>query len=146
MRATVSAGDGVSVIQALAGTGKTYIAGVLRQVYESAGHEVLGVAPTGRATRELAEEAGMPARTLDRLLLDIEQRGEQLPKCGVLIFDEAGMAATRPSSRLLQAAEQAGVKVIASGDPGQLASVQAGCWLAALGRELGAPRLTQVVR
>ncbi len=72
VRATVSTGDGVTVIQALAGTGKTYTAGVLREVYESAGYEVLGVAPTGRAARELTEEAGIPARTLERLLIDLE--------------------------------------------------------------------------
>ncbi len=146
VRAVSGSGHGVSVIQALAGTGKTYTAGVLRQVYESAGYTVLGVAPTGRAVRELAEEAGIPTRTLDRLLLDLEQLGDELPQNGVLVIDEAGMAATRPSARLLEAAEQTGVKVIAIGDPGQLASVQAGGWLGAVGRALGAQRLTEVMR
>ncbi len=80
VRAVSGSGEGVSVIQALAGTGKTYTAGVLRQVYESAGYRVLGVAPTGRAVRELAEEAGIPTRTLDRLLLDLEQLGDELPQ------------------------------------------------------------------
>ncbi|MGA2321552.1 MAG: MobF family relaxase [Solirubrobacteraceae bacterium] len=146
VRATVSSGHGVTVIQALAGTGKTYTAGVLRHVYESAGFQVLGVAPTGRAARELTEEAGVPARTLDRLLIDIEQLGDGLPQGCVLILDEAGMAATRSSSRVLQAVEHAGAKMIAIGDPGQLASVQAGGWLGAVGRELGVLRLTEVMR
>ncbi len=146
VHAVTGSGHGVSVIQALAGTGKTYTAGVLRQVYESAGYTVLGVAPTGRAVRELTEEAGIHTRTLDRLLLDIEQLGEELPEDSVLILDEAGMAATRPSARLLQAAERAGVKTIAIGDPGQLASVQAGGWLGAVGRTLGAQKLTEVMR
>lgn len=56
------------------------------------------------------------------------------------------MAGTRQSARLLEAAEREGVKVIAVGDPGQLASVQAGGWLAAIARELGAPRLIEVLR
>jgi hypothetical protein len=56
------------------------------------------------------------------------------------------MAATRPSARLLEAAERARVKVVAIGDPGQLASVQAGGWLGAVGRVLGAQRLTEVMR
>ena len=146
VRATVSAGHGVTVIQALAGTGKTYTAGVLREVYESAGFQVLGVAPTGRAARELSEQAGVASRTLERLLIDLEQLGEELPQECVLILDEAGMAATRSSARVLQAAEQAGAKVIAIGDPGQLGSVQAGGWLGAVGRELGALRLTEVMR
>ncbi len=146
VRAVSGSGHGVSVIRALAGTGKTYTAGVLRQVYESAGYTVLGVAPTGRAVRELAEEAGIPTRTLDRLLLDLEQLGDELPRGSVLILDEAGMAATRPTARLLEAAERAGAKVIAIGDPGQLASVQAGGWLGTVGRALGAQRLTEVMR
>jgi conjugative relaxase-like TrwC/TraI family protein len=146
VRGVTGSGHGVSVIQALAGTGKTYTAGVLRQVYESAGYTVLGVAPTGRAVRELAEEAGVPTRTLDRLLLDLEQLGDELPQNGVLILDEAGMAATRPTARLLEAAERARVKTVAIGDPGQLASVQAGGWLGAVGRAVGAQRLTEVMR
>jgi hypothetical protein len=146
LRAVTSSGRGVEVIEALAGTGKTYTAGVLRQVYESSGAQVLGVAPTGRATRELTEVAGVPARTLDRLLFDLDLLGDELPRGCVVVFDEAGMAATRASARLLEAAEQTGAKVIAIGDPGQLASVQAGGWLGAVGRELGAVRLTEVMR
>ncbi len=146
VRAVCGSGDGVSVVEALAGTGKTYTAGVLRAVYERAGYAVLGAAPTGRAARELAEAAGVPARTVDRLLLDLEQPGGQLPHGCVLILDEAGMTATRPGARLLEAAQRAGAKVVAIGDPGQLASVQAGGWLGAVGRALGAQRLTEVMR
>ncbi len=142
----IAGGHGVSVVEALAGTGKTYTAGVLRQVYEHAGYRVIGVAPTGRAARELADEAGVPTRTLDRLLIDIEQLGDEIPTGGVVILDEAGMAPTRGSARLLEAAEQAGAKVIGIGDPGQLAPVQAGGWLGAVGHELGAVRLTEVMR
>jgi conjugative relaxase-like TrwC/TraI family protein len=146
VRAVIGSGDGVSVVEALAGTGKTYTAGVLRQVYERAGYTVLGAAPTGRAVRELAEEAGVPARTVDRLLLDMERPGGELPRGCVLILDEAGMSPTRPSARLLEAAEKANAKVVAIGDPGQLASVQASGWLGAVGRRLGAHRLTEVMR
>jgi conjugative relaxase-like TrwC/TraI family protein len=146
VRAAVASGHGVTVIEALAGTGKTFTAGALRRVYESAAYEVIGVAPTGRAARELSERAGIASRTVDRLLVDLEQLGDELPQGCVVIFDEAGMAPTRLTARLLQAAEQAGAKVIAIGDPGQLASVQAGGWLGAVGRALGAVRLTQVMR
>ncbi len=134
------------MIEALAGTGKTYTAGVLRELYEHAGYQVIGVAPTGRAARELTDQAGIPSRTLDRLLIDLDQLGDTLPERCVIVFDEAGMAATRTTARLLEAAERAGAKVVAIGDPGQLASVQAGGWLRAVGREVGALRLTEVMR
>ena len=143
--AVAQSGRGVDVIEALAGTGKTYTAGALAEVYRSAGYRVLGVAPTGRGARELAEQ-GISARTLDRLLLEAESPGGQLPRRGVVIFDEAGMAPTRLSARLFEAAQRAQAKVIAIGDPGQLASVQAGGWLSGLSRELGSRRLSEVMR
>jgi conjugative relaxase-like TrwC/TraI family protein len=141
-----SSGRGVEAVEALAGTGKTYTAGVLRELYEQAGYHVLGVAPTGRGARELTDEAGIPARTLDRLLIDIDELGDALPERCVVVFDEAGMAATRSTARLLEVAGRAGAKVVAIGDPGQLASVQAGGWLRAVGREVGALRLAEVMR
>jgi conjugative relaxase-like TrwC/TraI family protein len=146
VREIAAHGRGVEVVEALAGTGKTYTAGVLRELYEQAGYQVVGVAPTGRAARELTDQAGIPSRTLDRLLIDLDQLGDTLPKRCVVVFDEAGMAATRTTARLLEAAERAGAKVVAIGDPGQLASVQAGGWLRAVGRELGPLRLTEVMR
>ena len=145
VRAVATSGNGVDVIEALAGTGKTFTAGTLRHVYEDAGYRVIGVAPTGRAVRELAEEAGVAAWTLDRALLDLEQ-GDELPERTVVLLDEAGMAATRTTERLLAAAQRAGAKVVAIGDSGQLASVQAGGWMRAVGERVGVHHLTQVMR
>src|SRR5512132_1974963 len=124
---------------------RRFIAGTLRHVYEDAGYRVIGVAPTGRAVRELAEEAGVAAWTLDRALLDLEQ-GDELPERTVVLLDEAGMAATRTTERLLGAAQRAGAKVVAIGDCGQLASVQAGGWMRAVGERVGVHHLTQVMR
>ena len=99
VRAVARSGNGVDVVEALAGTGKTFIAGTLRDVYEDAGYRVIGVAPTGRAVRELAEEAGVAAWTLDRALLDLEA-GDELPEGTVVLLDEGGMAFTsEPSER-----------------------------------------------
>ena len=145
VEAVVSSGHGVQVIEALAGTGKTYTAAALRHVYQQAGYQVIGVAPTGRAVRELVEEAGIPSRTLDLLLLSLD-RGHALPSGGVVVLDEAGMAPTRQTARLLEAAQQSGCKVVAIGDPGQLHSVQAGGWMRAVGRKVGTLRLSEVVR
>ncbi|MDQ3810726.1 MAG: relaxase domain-containing protein, partial [Chloroflexota bacterium] len=146
VRAVATSGNGVDVIQALAGTGKTFCAGTIRRVYEDAGYTVVGVGPTGRAVRELAEEAGVAAWTIDRALIDLERFGEPFAPGTVVIVDEAGMAATRSSERILTHAEQAGAKLIAIGDSGQLASVQAGGWMAAVAERVGAHALTEVLR
>ena len=80
VREIAASGRGVEVVEALAGTGKTYTAGVIRELYEHAGYQVFGVAPTGRAARELTDQAGIPSRTLDRLLIDLDQLGDTLPE------------------------------------------------------------------
>ncbi|HEX5923228.1 MAG TPA: AAA family ATPase, partial [Baekduia sp.] len=60
--------------------------------------------------------------------------------------DEAGMASTRETARVMAHARAAGVKVIAIGDSGQLSSVQAGGWLGSLTRRLGSYELREVMR
>ena len=145
VRAVTTSGNGVDVIEALAGTGKTFTAGTLRQVYESAGYRVVGLGPTGRAVRELAEEAGVPAWTIDRALLELERFGG-LEQRTVVLLDEAGMAGTRATEQVLAHAQAAGAKVIAIGDSGQLASVQAGGWMRAVGDRVGVHALSEVMR
>ena len=145
MHATVTSGHGVQVIEALAGTGKTFTAGVLAYVYRRAGYEVLGVAPTGRAVRELTDEARIPSRTLASMVLRV-RNGVELPRECVVVLDEAGMAGTRETAVLLEAAARAGAKVVAIGDPGQLHSVQAGGWMRAVGRRVGVLKLSEVMR
>jgi conjugative relaxase-like TrwC/TraI family protein len=145
VHATVTSGHGVQVIEALAGTGKTFTAGVLAYVYRRAGCEVLGVAPTGRAVRELTDEARIPSRTLASMVLRV-RNGVELPSGCVVVLDEAGMAGTRETAVLLEAAARAGAKVVAIGDPGQLHSVQAGGWMRAVGRRVGALKLSEVMR
>jgi conjugative relaxase-like TrwC/TraI family protein len=144
-RTLATDGQGVSVLQALAGTGKTRVLGALARVYEAAGFYVIGVAPTGRAARELGDAAGVAAFTIHRLVSELDEYGGLGPRT-VLLFDEAGTAPTRPSAALLSRAELAGAKVIVAGDSGQLPSVAAGGWYAAVAQALGGPELRQVMR
>ncbi len=83
------------------------MAGVLRAVYESDRYEVIGIAPTGRARRELKEEAGL-AKTVTLKAQDMKlAAGGKLPDGCVLLVDEAGMCQTRQTARLLAAAKDA---------------------------------------
>ena len=148
IRGLTSSGHGVETVEALAGTGKTFTAGLLAEAYTAGGYRVLGTAPTGRAVRELTEQAGIgQAWTLTRLALDLDadDRGFGTGPA-VLILDEAGMASTRETARVMAHAQAAGVKVIAIGDSGQLSSVQAGGWLGSLTERLGSHELREVMR
>ena len=136
----------MDVVEALAGTGKTTVAGALAAVYQRAGYRVLGAAPTGRAARELSSRAGVPASTLHRLVDELRRTDGFGPGPTVLVVDEAGMAPTRVTAEVLAAATRDGGKVVALGDSGQLSSVEAGGWQRALSRRLGAHELRAVVR
>ena len=103
VRGVTSSGHGVETVEALAGTGKTFTAGLLAQAYAAGGYRVLGAAPTGRAVRELSEQAGIGhAFTLTRLVLDLDGDGGGFGTGpAVLILDEAGMASTRETARVM---------------------------------------------
>jgi conjugative relaxase-like TrwC/TraI family protein len=148
VRALTSSGHGVETVEALAGTGKTFTAGLLAQAYTAGGFRVLGAAPTGRAVRELTEQAGIgQASTLTRLALDLDADDRGFgSRPVVLIVDEAGMASTRETARVMAHARTAGVKLIAIGDSGQLSSVQAGGWLGSLTERVGSHELREVMR
>jgi ATP-dependent exoDNAse (exonuclease V) alpha subunit len=113
-----------------------------REAFELDGYQVLGAAPTGIATVGLAEEGFADARTVDRLLLDLQQGRTQLDSRTVLVVDEAAMVGTRKLAPLLGHAEQARAKVVLVGDDRQFASIAAGGGFRALRLRLGASELT----
>jgi hypothetical protein len=134
--------DGVAVVVGRAGSGKTWTLGLTREAFELAGYQVHGTAPTGIATVGLAEEGFTEARTVDRLLLDLQHRRIELDERAVLVVDEAAMVATRKLAPLLAHANRAGAKVVLVGDDRQFASIQAGGGFRALRLRLGASELT----
>jgi len=142
IRDLTQGGAGVAVVVGRAGSGKTWALGLTREVFELAGYQVHGCAPTGIATVGLAEEGFTEARTVDRLLLDLQHRRLELDERTVLVVDEAAMVATRKFAPLLSHAERAGAKVVLVGDDRQFASIQAGGGFRALRLRLGASELT----
>jgi conjugative relaxase-like TrwC/TraI family protein len=129
--------DRVVCVIGAAGAGKTTALRVLGEAYQASGVRVLGAAPSGRASDELADATAIPSQTLHRLLLDA-QREDGLPRGCVLVVDEAGMAETRVLAPLLELVDQAEGKAILVGDPKQLPPVGAGGLYPALCERLGA--------
>jgi len=126
---------GVTVITGGPGTGKTTIVKLLLQLAKVRKERWLLAAPTGRASRRLAEATGHDAKTIHRLLefngrTGHFQRGptQQLEADGVLI-DEASMVDVRLMSSLLSAIPE-GCRCVLVGDADQLPSVGPGRVLA----------------
>lgn len=136
-------GEGVVVVAAAAGTGKTYGLAAAHDSWRVAGFDVHGAAVAAKAARELETSSGIPSRTLTRLTDDLAKGRIRLDRSVVLVIDEAGMAGTRKLAPILDAAEQAGAKVVLVGDPKQLPEIEAGGMLAALNRLLDPVALTE---
>ena len=102
VEAVFRSGNGVDIVEAQAGTGKTYTAEAIRRVAEQDGRRVIGTAPTARAARELHGQAGIESYTVDSLLRQLDRGQVDLTWKDVLVVDEAGMLATRPGARLEQ--------------------------------------------
>jgi hypothetical protein len=142
VQALVTSGDGVQLINAKAGSGKTSALRAARLAWEGAGYRVVGAALAARAAQELCDGAGIQASTIARLLGDLDDdRTPGLDARTVLVVDEAGMVGTRTLARLLGHAERAGTKVVLCGDVGQLPEIDAGGVFRALWGRLGGAEL-----
>jgi len=114
--------DRITGLQGSAGTGKT--SSTLRVVTDrakAAGIEVVGLAPTGRARKELAA-AGIPAQTLQRFLIRNQPGEEGKPR--LFIVDESSLVSTKQYQELLRRLKPQD-RVLEVGDIRQHESVEA---------------------
>jgi conjugative relaxase-like TrwC/TraI family protein len=116
------AGDRVGVMVGRAGTGKTHTLGTLRQIYASVGWNLVGLAPSARAARELQDGSGIASTTIARHR--VEQR--TITATTLVVIDEAAMAGTRDVAAIIDQATAAGAKVLLVGDHHQLPEVSTG--------------------
>ncbi len=129
--------NGVTVITGGPGTGKTTIIKCIAEILSAHGLRLEFCAPTGRASKRLAQSTGSDAKTIHRLL-GFEMHGDKpafkynrfntLP-CDVLIVDELSMVDVNVMYSLLSAVEN-GTRLVLVGDKDQLPSVGAGNVLA----------------
>jgi Ti-type conjugative transfer relaxase TraA len=140
VRALTQSGDGVQVLRAAAGTGKTFAMGAAVEAWQRSGIAVLGCGLSARAACELRDQTGMDTTTIARLTFAFEQ-GAVLARGSILIVDEAGMVGTRDLAVLARAAEDARAKLVLIGDDRQLPEIQAGGAFRALAEHLGALEL-----
>lgn len=116
-----------------AGTGKTATLQEIDRGLRDAGREVMAVAPTRSAVKELQKVGFHEAMTVSRLLEDRTAQSSLQGK--VLVVDEAGMISGRQMEGLLKLAEREQARVLFSGDTRQIQSIEASDALRILERE-----------
>lgn len=128
-----AAKNGVTVITGGPGTGKTTIIKCICSLFFAHGLKVELAAPTGRASKRLAESTGRDAKTLHRLL-GVDYIGGKVQfryneyntlDADVVIVDETSMVDCVVFNCLLKALKR-GCRLVLVGDKDQLPSVGAG--------------------
>jgi conjugative relaxase-like TrwC/TraI family protein len=128
-----TSGNGIDILTAEGGAGKTFALAAAREAWERSGYRVIGAAHTGVAADDLWDKTGIPSTTIARLLIAIH-RGEPggLDAHTVLVVEEAGTAGTRDLAAIFGHASDTHTKVVLLGDPKQLPEIAAGGLFAGL--------------
>ncbi len=144
-------GRRVSVINAPAGSGKTWVLAAAGRAWAAAGlGRVIGITPSQSARNTLA--AGVPesynaAQFLGHLPGRRGARGPvELQPGDVVMMDEASMVANPDLADVIAQAADSGAKVILAGDTQQLQAVENGGGLSLLAEALGFAQLAEPVR
>jgi Ti-type conjugative transfer relaxase TraA len=144
--AHVTDGRDLGVVVGHAGTGKSAMLGLAREVWEAASYEVRGVALSGIAAENLESGSGIASRTIASMEHGWHQGRDLLTTRDVLVIDEAGMVGTRQLERVLSHAADAGAKVVLVGDPQQLQSIEAGAAFRSIHEGHGGAEIGEVRR
>ena len=141
----------VSVINAPAGSGKTWVLAAAGRAWAAAGlGRVIGITPSQSARNTLA--AGVPesyntAQFLGHLPGQRGARGPvELRPGDLVLIDEASMVSNPDLADVVTQAAAAGAKVILAGDTQQLQAVENGGGMSLLADALGYAQLTEPVR
>jgi len=144
--AHITSGRDLSIVVGYAGTGKSAMLGVAREVLEAAGYQVRGVALSGIAAENLESGSGIASRTIASMEHGWQQGRDGLTTRDVLVIDEAGMVGTRQLERVLSHAAEAGAKVVLVGDPQQLQAIEAGAAFRSVHERHGGAEIGEVRR
>ena len=136
----------LSLLVGAAGTGKSFSLRAAKDVLEQSGYTVRGLAPTGKASRNLEQSADIPSKTVDKFLYDLARERDTFSQKDVVIIDEAAMLGNEKMKHVFEHAQALGAKIILVGDEKQLSSLDGGRPFEVLKNTLGAAEINTVRR
>ena len=149
--AAVAGNEELVLVVGPAGTGKTTALCPAVDQLRADGRAVFGVAPSANAAQVLAEETGVDADTIHKLLIEHHlprppDHRYSLPAGATVIVDEAGMLPTAQLAQLVNLAAVNDWRLALVGDPQQFTAVGRGGMFELLVDTFGAIELDRVHR
>lgn len=123
----LTSSDRFMAIQGYAGTGKTTMLKLTRELAEVHGYQLRGVTAGSSAASELQSKGGLSAATFARELLRLQKNKEDLTRI-VFVVDEASMLSNPQGHKIMQLIDDAGSQLKIIGDRAQLPSPSSGRW------------------
>ena len=148
----LTAATAMTVLIAPAGAGKSHTMAEFARLWTSfTGRRVIGLTTSTNAARVLEHEGLAESYNIAAFLGKVEgsdelRRPVPLHRDDVLVLDEASQLSTTDLAMIQEAAQQAGARLIATGDTAQLGAVDAGGMFRLLAQEVPAARLREVRR
>ncbi len=119
---TLTTTDQITGIVGAPGAGKTTSMKGLVAASRAGGNEIIGIAPTNKAVRQLKSAECDDIRTIASFLAaEVEHDPHRL-----VIIDEAGMVGAGDMDAIMEKLKRVGGRILPVGDPQQIQSVQAG--------------------
>jgi conjugative relaxase-like TrwC/TraI family protein len=142
----------IQVLEGMAGTGKSYVLKIVREILETMGYTVTGAAPSAVVARKLEQDSGIPSATIAKRLLQLNPRKAfsfhhkrqlkrfirgkktyaydgrrfRLGRKTVSVIDEAAMVGTRQMLEWIRHTRKTGGKLLLIGHRAQLQPIDAG--------------------
>ena len=146
LRQACASSGGMALVQGMAGTGKSTLFAVAREVWVEQGRTVYGAALSGKAAKGLSGATGITTTTVHRLMSAMREGTLALDHHAVVVLDEASMIGTRQLAHVVTACSQSGASLVLCGDSRQLQAIELGGLFAELSRHLEASQLTEIHR
>lgn len=139
-------GECLSSLIGRAGSGKSFVLGSARAIWEKNKYRTHGIALSGIAAANLQKESGISSRTIESFKHAIKSNQLVLNKKDIVIMDEAGMTNSESMLFILKTVENSNAKLVLVGDPEQLQPIGAGASFRAILERTGFAEINKVFR
>ena len=146
IRAVMSSGGRVAIIEGAAGSGKTTTLRPIADLYREHGQSIIATAVAWRTAVALGNDIDARPFCVDKLLRLAARGGIEIGGNTTIIVDEAGMLSTRQAHHILRLSERHGAKIVFAGDTQQQQPVEAGPGLRLIRDAVGSVRVDRIRR